>query len=268
MRMTDKSEGATKPSRATSKRNSTTGEVVVKMHQALSSGAFKPGDRLPNEYELAAEYGVGRSAIREAVRELTAYGLLEVRHGTGTFVTSTPAQKSTSQVELREHLRRVAMQDLLELRLLIEPEVAALAARRATEEEIQKMREDVISLSSAVDGENVPEDVGFHLHLVAATHNNSLHRITSWIVEFFHQSEVHTSRDDYIDHAAILEAVENREPNLARELMRRHLREVGRKLNLEDTINVMAYSMPEESAELRPAKDTRRSPRGRHPTRK
>ncbi|MET3927478.1 FCD domain-containing protein [Devosia sp. 2618] len=238
--------GKAMPSKASARR-SITAEVVNKLYETLSGGNFKVGDRLPSEFELAEQFGVGRSAIREAVRELVAFGVLELRRGTGTFVTAVPNGRVGSHEDLYEQLRKMAAQDLLELRLLIEPEVAAIAAKRATAEELLKLRADVEGLAGS-DGSPAPEDIGFHLHLVAATHSRSLQRITSWIVEFFDESGVDTSQDDYNDHSAILDAVASRQPELARELMRQHLREVGRKLNLEDTLNQVTETKVVEAA--------------------
>ena len=102
----------------------------------LRSGAYRVGDRLPSEPELGAELGVSRSTVREAVRELTSLGVLEIQHGRGTFVRSLRPDLLLRGDSLLDHGNDRIREELLEVRGIVEPEAAALAAERASEEDV------------------------------------------------------------------------------------------------------------------------------------
>lgn len=96
---------------------------------------LRPGEKLPNEVELAGELGVSRATLREAIRTLTAQGVLEVRRGKGTFVSAAVEEMDDFGFSSLERVRG-QLRDLFELRSIFEPRAAALACRRATEEEL------------------------------------------------------------------------------------------------------------------------------------
>ncbi|OLT14427.1 hypothetical protein BJF78_19475 [Pseudonocardia sp. CNS-139] len=205
-------------------RVSVTDQVVSQLHHALADGTWKAGDRLPSENELATRFDVSRTAIREAVQELMTLGFLEIRRGVGTFVIAAPSAPAAGWGELREEFRRVSVRELLEIRMIIEPEIAALAAERATENQVQRLREDVAELHEATPGSTRhPADLAFHLHLVEAAHNKLLTRLTSLIIDFYKHDESATRANDYLDHRTILGAIEARDADWARAAMRSHL---------------------------------------------
>src|SRR5688500_2258012 len=130
------------------KRN-TSQQVVDALCGKLRSGAYRVGDRLPSEPELGAELGVSRSTVREAVRELTALGIVEIQHGRGTFVRSLRPDLLLRGDSLTEPPNDRIREELLEVRGIVEPEAAALAAERATAEEIERLHYDVERLADA-----------------------------------------------------------------------------------------------------------------------
>ena len=114
--------------------------VSEEIEKLIVLGEFKPGDRLPSEYELAQRLGVGRSTVREATKALVSRNILEVHRGNGTFVCEqTGLVQDPLGLRFQPDKKRLGL-DLCEVRLMIEPEIAALAAQKATEEEIARMQ--------------------------------------------------------------------------------------------------------------------------------
>jgi GntR family transcriptional regulator, transcriptional repressor for pyruvate dehydrogenase complex len=199
-------------------------QVVDAVSGMLRSGAYRVGDRLPSEAELGAELGVSRSTVREAVRELTALGVVEIRHGRGTFVRSLRPDLLLRGDSLGEPKNDRIREELLEVRHIVEPEAAALAALRASDEDLDRLRYDVDCLDAAI-GQGIvpPEDLGFHLDLVRATHNAALWRVSGAIISFYQWDGQLPVAQDAADHRLIYEAVRARDPERARQAMRDHL---------------------------------------------
>jgi DNA-binding FadR family transcriptional regulator len=190
----------------------------------LRSGEYRVGDRLPSEQELGVELSVSRSTVREAVRELTALGVLEIRHGRGTYVRSLRPDLLLRSDSLGEPRNDRIREELLEVRGIVEPEAAALAAQRASAEEIERLRYDVECLADAIGrGMAPPEDLGFHLDLVRATHNAALWRVSGAIISFYQWDGQLPTEQDAIDHRLIYEAIRDHDPARAHRAMLDHL---------------------------------------------
>ena len=190
----------------------------------LRSGDYRVGDRMPSESELGSSLAVSRSTVREAVRELTSLGVLEIQHGRGTFVRSLRPDLLLRGDSLLDPPNDRIREELLEVRGIVEPEAAALAAQRATSEDIDRLHYDVERLAEAIgQGIAVPEDLGFHLDLVRATHNAALWRVSGAIISFYQWDGQLPTEQDAIDHRAIYEAVRARDASLARQAMIDHL---------------------------------------------
>jgi GntR family transcriptional regulator, transcriptional repressor for pyruvate dehydrogenase complex len=154
--------------------NQTLGQQVARrlMHD-LNSGAFKQGDKLPTQIELMTRYSAGRNTVREAVQGLVALGLLDVRAGFGTIVCRIDGQAVMARTVSATNLDEVAMSDLLELRLLLEGEAAALASERAAVTDHDAIRAALADYQDAVRRaeEVYAHDVAFHRAIADATHN-------------------------------------------------------------------------------------------------
>jgi len=155
-----------------------THDVVDAICRMLRTGRYQLGTRLPGEHELATELRVGRSAVREAVRELITLNVLEIRPGAGTFVRSLRSDLLFRTDSLGHALDEQVRAELLELRRIVEPEASALAAQRASAEDLVQLERDVVLLRNGVlrGADHVPADLDFHLSLLRATHNASLAR--------------------------------------------------------------------------------------------
>ena len=205
-------------------RVSVTRQVVDILYEALQSGRYRPGDRLPSEHALAASLGVGRSALREAIRELLTLDLLEIRAGRGTFVRPIRPELLLDRSSFHGVLNQRIALELLEVRFAIEPEAAVLAARRATKDDIQRLMRDVEELRVGIErGLRPAEDAGFHIDVVRATHNSSLLRLSTAIMDFYEHDDNAPTTTDLADHQGICDAIAHGDEDDARVRMQQHL---------------------------------------------
>jgi GntR family transcriptional repressor for pyruvate dehydrogenase complex len=209
--------------------------VLEQIKGELMSGRLGPGDRLPTVNEMAARMTVRPASVREAYRVLESMGLLEVTQGRGTFVTAVPSDG----IDVLQHLQlaeRQSLAHLFEARLLLEPQIAALAAERASTAEIAAI------LSTAGDQERLERegrdflepDIRFHELLLTAAHNPVMGRMISAVNELLLESRRQTLRIPGASvkaasyHTLIALAVQERDPGQARALMEQHVRDVAR----------------------------------------
>src|SRR5512143_2880144 len=207
-------------------------QIADQLAQLIASGEFAAGSRLPAERELAASLGVSRASVREAIISLEMSGLVEVRVGTGIFVTRPPEGAARAGAD-----GGPGPFELLAARRMIEGEIAALAAKGATLEDAATLRESVVRMEAMLDDFHAreAEDREFHLLVARSTGNGSLELVVEglwnqradlWgrLQQHFHTRElaVQTIRD----HAAIARAVGAHDPDAARAAMHRHLSRV------------------------------------------
>lgn len=148
-------------------------QIEDQLMMYINQGDRAIGSRLPSEYELAELFGVGRSMVREAVKSLESKGILEVRRGAGTFVKSTgPIMNDPLGLARFEDKYRLAM-DLFDVRILLEPEVAATACENATEEEKMRIRELCDEVEKLyLEGKNhIQKDMEFHACIAKCSRN-------------------------------------------------------------------------------------------------
>lgn len=210
-------------------------QIADQLAQLIANGEFPAGSRLPAERELAATLGVSRTSVREAIISLEMNGLVDVRVGTGIFVTA-PAEG----INRPSRDAGAGPFELLAARKLVEGEVAALAATLATSDDADALRKSVKRLAASVDdfGARESEDRDFHLRLAKATRNTSLELVVAglwdqraelWgrMQQHFHTTEL--AERTIRDHAAIAAAVAAHQPEEARAAMHRHLARVARE---------------------------------------
>ena len=209
-------------------------QIADQIARLIASGEFPPGARLPAERELATSLGVSRASVREAIISLEMGGLVEVRVGTGIFVTTTVSPG------VAERDAGPGPFELLQARKLVEGEIAALAASKAREQDLGVLRQSLARMEAHVDDFAIREasDREFHLGVARATGNSSLELVVEglwaqraelWgrMQRHFHTNEL--AHKTIRDHAAILEAIESRDPDAARAAMHRHLTRVVRE---------------------------------------
>ena len=210
-------------------------QILQQIEDAILKGTLKPGDQLPAERDLAQQFGVSRTAVREAVKALREKGLVEAYSGRGTFVTDGTSQAVRQSLDLMMKIGQPGgTTHLAEVRAILEPEIAALAAVRAEEEDIATMREAVAVMDrSGLDGDAFIEaDLDFHLSLAEAAANPLILSLIDSIVGLLREQRMRVFKVDggpergQLHHKRILEAVERRDSEKAREAMRAHLQQV------------------------------------------
>ena len=214
-------------------------ELVDSLGDRIRDGRLQLGDKLPTEAAIMGEFNVSRTVVREAISKLQASGLVETRHGIGTFVLGlgqapgfkiSPEQFST--------LRDVIA--VLELRIGMETEAAALAAQRRTAANITAMREALNNVAAAVDAgrDPVAADFQFHLEIARATQNSHFAELMGTLGSMIiprarlDASAAMAAPDDdrrqYLrrvngEHESIYDAIVGQDPDAARAAMRTHL---------------------------------------------
>lgn len=210
-------------------------QIVEQIEERILNGDLRPGDKLPSERELAEQFGVSRTAVREAVKALTQKGLLVVNVGRGTFVTDDTSEVVRHSLGLMMKIgQEESSKYLVEIREILEPEIAALAARRATEENINAMQECINIMDGSTDDVDtfIEADLDFHLGLAEGTHNPLILLLVDALIDLLRDLRVRTSRVDgglgraQSHHKKILQAIEARDVNAARAAMRQHLNQV------------------------------------------
>ncbi len=215
-----------------------TDQVAEQLRNLINSGEYKPGDRIPSERDLAARLGVGRPAVREAVRELKAQGLLVVGRGAqGTNVAKLPSPSFADNMTPLLGSGAERMTELMEIRSAVEIEAAGLAARRATIEDIHRL-----SSLAAGPGKllSPDEDAAFHAAIAQATHNPLFERVIREPVDLLHDHMAAILNAYYAEpgggialhqqHEAIRRAIRAGDEQKARVAMRQHLDYVARGL--------------------------------------
>ena len=213
-------------------------QVAEQLRRLIASGDYKPGDRIPSERDLALRLGVGRPAVREALRELKAHGLLIAGRGArGTTVSSLPSPSFSEPLSslLGKGAERII--ELMEVRSAVEIEAAGLAARRATLEDLHRLS---ILLTAPGDVISPEEDVAFHAAIAEATHNPLFERVIQEPVDLLHDHMAAIFAVYYKEpggaitlqqqHDAIRRAIRAGDEQKARQTMRQHLDHVARGL--------------------------------------
>src|SRR5579863_2454165 len=210
-------------------------QIVQQIEESVLKGTLKPGDQLPAERELAQRLGVSRTAVREAVKTLREKGLVEAYSGRGTFITNGTSQAARQSFDL---MVKIGQQEgsghLAELRLILEPGIAAMAAMRIEEEHLAAMREAVGVMDFAQKDPEayIEADLDFHLALAEAAANPLILSLIDSIVALLREQRLKIFNVEggpqrgQVHHQRILEAMERRDPEKALEAMKAHLEQV------------------------------------------
>jgi GntR family transcriptional regulator, transcriptional repressor for pyruvate dehydrogenase complex len=210
-------------------------QIVQQIEESIVKGDLKAGDQLPAERDLAQRFGVSRTAVREAVKALREKGLVEAYSGRGTFITDGTTQAVRQSLDLMVKIGQPeGSTHLAEVRAILEPEIAALAAVRIQDPELTTMREAVAAMDRAgQDPETYIEaDLDFHLALAEGAANPLILSLLDSIVGLLREQRLRIFRVSggpergQIHHKRILDAVERRDSEKAREAMRAHLHQV------------------------------------------
>jgi GntR family transcriptional repressor for pyruvate dehydrogenase complex len=216
-------------------------QLAVLLGDQISVGALNPGDRLPTEQQLALTHGVSRTVVREAVHQLKSRQLVQSRQGSGVFVAPKPLNQPLAfDPAVLGSLQAVV--HVVEVRRVLEGEMAALAAERATRAQVATMRRALkaIDAAAAAGLDGVAEDMGFHRTIGEATGNPQFQLLLGFLEQYLREAMRVTRgnearRLDFMDavrleHLAIVEAIAAHDPVAARHRAREHLVHGERRL--------------------------------------
>lgn len=198
-------------------------QIVQKIMDDIKSGVLVPGEKLPSEKKLIEKFQVSRITVREALRTLQVMNIIDIQQGRGAFVTSTVASLLIDHMDFVSLLSQSTIDNLFEARRILEPEIAAIAAERITDEDIQE-------LQSLLEQDNY--DIKLHQKIAECTKNPVLIRFILSTWSLGELSRQMTSRlpgvknTAYDNHVKLVEALSARDKELSRKLMTEHLQHV------------------------------------------
>ncbi|MFC4182755.1 FadR/GntR family transcriptional regulator [Saccharococcus thermophilus] len=214
-------------------------EVAEAIFDMIKTGALKPGDKLDSVQQLAEKFQVGRAAIREALTALKAMGLIELKHGEGTYVREFDPTVLTFPLSVAVLMNKEDVWHLLEVRKLLEAGAASLAAHKRTEQDLNAMEQALHEMQEGIGNDELGEkaDLAFHMAVAAASHNpilvSLMNSVSEMLIETMREtrriwlfSKQTTTEKLLQEHTNIFEAIQEKNAEAARERMLQHLTNV------------------------------------------
>lgn len=206
-------------------------DVVEKIKEMIRRGEFKAGDRLPSERLLSERFEVSRNCLRQAIQALSERKILESRRGDGTYVCSVDEPALIESFSLAIQAQRDLIREILEFRLLMEPQIASLAAKNITRDELDRLKIIVCDQERRIlaGTEDCELDAAFHTELARACGNRIVSRVMNTANGILNESRAgylwteSRRKASVVGHLKIIDALESRSPDMAFEAMREHL---------------------------------------------
>lgn len=216
--------------------------IVAQIKSAILTGSYQPGDKLPSEKQLEKLFNVSRVPLREALRSLEEMGFIVIKAGVlgGAFVAQMGIKSVSDSLSNMVRLGKVSFREIWEFRILVEPSMASMAAKRHTDWELNQMREIVTTREKALKAHKAPvvASIDFHQTVARAAQNplsililDALSEIVLENLKGFNFSMAdHQSIARY--HREIYESIEKKDGERAEGLMRAHLEDVRKRLKI------------------------------------
>ena len=209
-------------------------KLARQIRGTIQSGNYRRGDRLPPIVEMAKRFEVGQPSIREALKKLEAMGVVQIRHGSGVFVTRSEEVLVLASPDYAGTVTKKLLLDLIRARIPIEIQSVADCVKNASPEHVLELKRILASAGKHLDDDEVLNSVNmdFHGKIAEASGNSVTAQLLAVLHEIFTDEQrlilgIFGSReDDHKDHAQILKAIEDRDEALAVERMRSHLESV------------------------------------------
>jgi GntR family transcriptional repressor for pyruvate dehydrogenase complex len=235
METTSRSGGLTSspPRRAGRKGDGVAAEMVVShIRRLIERRQLTPGSRLPAERELAVHIGVSRPSVRAGLRALAAMGVVQSRHGAGTFIRDGPPTLGSEPLSFLAALHGFSRDEMFESRRVLEVGVAGLAAERATGDQLATVAEEVAGMYASMDDPQafLVHDIRFHRAVADASGNPILASLVEMVSALFYEQRRQTAgrardlKESAAMHRAIYNALRSRDATRARAAMEEHLR--------------------------------------------
>jgi len=206
-----------------------TAKLISRIKHLIGSGALRPGSKFPPERELAKEFGVNRASVRQALKVLEIMGILSQRVGDGTYLSDSAESILDEPLDFLVLLDDISHHELFETRLIVEPELAARAAERATSEDMSALRNAIFTMErSKATRERLESDLSFHEAIFRASGNRICHLLFKGIHRSLLTSMGHLSDRVSLDqplmfHRRIYAAIREHKADEARQAMIEHL---------------------------------------------
>ena len=205
--------------------------IVQRFHALIRQGKLEHGAKLPSERDLAEQLKVGRSSVREAIRSMELQGLVVTKPGSGTFINTQNLDAVATLMGSTLGSEAEVLQEIFEMRHVLEPQIAALAAQRATPDDIDRLNAILTEQQRQIlKGETgVDADTEFHFALAGSAHNNALVKVVSAVEDVLRRSRGQSFEQpgrperSLESHRQILEMVRSGDHNGARSAMDHHL---------------------------------------------
>src|SRR5215207_9550592 len=210
-----------------------TGQVVAHVRSLIDRGELRPGDRLPAERDLAIHIGVSRPTVRAGLRALSAMGVVQSRHGSGTFIPEGPPSLGTEALSFLAALHGLTREEMYEARRILEVGACGLAAERATPDQVATLAEEVAGLFASMDDPRLflVHDINFHRGVAAASGNPIVASLVEMVSALYYESRRESAaraserdlRDAAEMHRRIYQAIRAQDAETARQTMHAHL---------------------------------------------
>jgi len=209
-------------------------EGVAKQLERLILKKLQPGDKLPSERELAELLRVSRSSIRDAIRSLELMGMVEPRQGAGTIVREISSDSLTNPLANAVKRKGELIGELLDFRMMLEPQLAARAATRVSDDDISEMEEilDRQEKKLRAGESTIPEDSEFHYAIALASGNSVVLKVLDTLMDLLRDSRERSlqvegrQQKSVAGHRRVLAAIKRHDPEGAKVAMRRHIEDV------------------------------------------
>ena len=230
-------------------------QVVDQIREMIRQGKLKPGDRLPSERELAKRLGISRASLRHGLRFLAAIGVLNSRHGSGTYIAPGPPVLKSESLQALADLHRFSYDDMFEARNVLECALAELAAMNAKDEHLALMAEEIVEMYATLDEpqEYLVHDIRFHRAVAAASGNQILSALMNMV-----STAMYESRRETVERATDLKQSAELHRRIYRLIRARKSREAAAAMNEHLTLAQKAFTSEQEKAVAR-----KRAPTGR-----
>jgi GntR family transcriptional repressor for pyruvate dehydrogenase complex len=223
------------------KAGSTAEVVLGRIRRMIEAGELKPGDRLPAERDLAERFKMSRGSLRAALHSIAGMGLIQFRHGSGTYITDGPPVLSEGPLSLLARLHGFTDDEMFEARRQLEVGIAGLAAERAAPAHLERMRADIDGMAQALDDPQkyLVHDVDFHRGVAAASNNPILGALVEMVSAALYRhrretvSHARDLRGSLSMHKRIFRAIASGDQARARDAMNLHLMQAQRARKLE-----------------------------------
>ena len=211
-------------------RESLVDRLAGEIRTSINSGDYTIGERLPTIMEMARRFGVGHPTVREALKKLEAIGVVEIRHGSGVYVTRTQDVLLMAS-DYSGKVTKKLLLDLIQARAPIEAQSAALASQHGTDEHFAEMRRLLTTAGENLDNDSVLNSVNmaFHRQIASASGNAVIAQLLDVMQTLFTDEQrlilgiFGSRKQDHQEHLSIFAALEQRQEQLATERMRQHL---------------------------------------------